>query len=485
VKYQFINNLPDKWGDLTSGELGALADVWREQAHRLRKSEIHKAFNERLYRRWAIETGIIENLYDLDRGTTEVLVEQGFTESLIAHGSTNKPVGFVVATLKAHRSSIDFLFDFIKNNRRLTDSYIKELHSLLASAQKTTEGVDSFGNAVELELKKGVWKTLENNPTRPDGEKHFYCPPEHVQSEIDNLIAWHGEHLEKQVPPEIEAAWLHHRFAQIHPFQDGNGRVARALASLVLIRGGLFPFIVSREDRSRYIDALETADEGDLTPLVRMVERTQRSAIKQALSIAGDVEREREMEGLVSSIGKKIQDRRHQKYTELLEKSSEMAGRIYNISDEKLKSTSEMLNSTFAEANAGDVFHSFYSSSDDSNAFWFKNQIETIARNMKYYADTRTYRAWNRLVVANGGQFNVVFSIHCLGYEFSGTMCVSAFLFERTNEGEEKKESPVVPIMDDVFIFTHEDQWSLLETQYKRWLNEAVLVALAQFKEKV
>lgn len=55
---------------------------------------------------------------------------------------------------------------------------------------------------------------------------------------------------EMEVSPEVEAAWLHHRFTQIHPFQDGNGRIARLLASLVFIKAGWFPLVVTRDDRA-------------------------------------------------------------------------------------------------------------------------------------------------------------------------------------------------------------------------------------------
>ncbi|MDE3194864.1 MAG: Fic family protein [Acidobacteriota bacterium] len=78
---------------------------------------------------------------------------------------------------------------------------------------------------------------------------HEYCPPEHVASEMDALIAMHTEQTSRGVQPYVEAAWLHHAFTQIHPFQDGNGRVARALAALVLIRAGYFPFVVTRDER--------------------------------------------------------------------------------------------------------------------------------------------------------------------------------------------------------------------------------------------
>ncbi len=84
---------------------------------------------------------------------------------------------------------------------------------------------------------------------RPDGLIHEYCPPEQVTSEMDRLIELHREHQIGEIPPEVEAAWLHHRFTQIHPFQDGNGRIARCLASLVFIQAKWFPLVLTRGDR--------------------------------------------------------------------------------------------------------------------------------------------------------------------------------------------------------------------------------------------
>src|SRR6266704_240630 len=69
--------------------------------------------------------------------------------------------------------------------------------------------------------------------------------------------------------PVIRAAWLHHRFVAIHPFQDGNGRVARALTLLVLLRAHYAPLVVGRHQRGDYLDALDVAA-GDLRPLVRL-----------------------------------------------------------------------------------------------------------------------------------------------------------------------------------------------------------------------
>ena len=47
--------------------------------------------------------------------------------------------------------------------------------------------------ALDVTLHAGASKTMPNDPTRLDGTVHHYCPPEHVDSEIDNLLAWHDQ----------------------------------------------------------------------------------------------------------------------------------------------------------------------------------------------------------------------------------------------------------------------------------------------------
>jgi prophage maintenance system killer protein len=177
------------------------------------------------------------------------------------------------------------MLDLVGGQRTLTASHVKELHAALLRNQDTHEVEDQFGRLFHAPLERGKYKTLPNNPKRLDGSVHEYCPPEHVASEMDELVRMHSEHEARGSPPE-EAAWLHHRFTQIHPFADGNGRVARAIASLVFIGAGWFPLIVQREDWSRYIEALEKADNGDLRSLVAMFIEAQRNAIIQATEVA-------------------------------------------------------------------------------------------------------------------------------------------------------------------------------------------------------
>lgn len=71
--------------------------------------------------------------------------------------------------------------------------------------------------------------------------------------------------------PILCAAAAHAWLAKIHPFVDGNGRTARILMNLILMRRGYPICIITREDRLRYYHSLEESQVGDLTPLVELV----------------------------------------------------------------------------------------------------------------------------------------------------------------------------------------------------------------------
>lgn len=69
------------------------------------------------------------------------------------------------------------------------------------------------------------------------------------------------------------AAVLHHRLVEIHPFADGNGRAARLLMNLLLMRHGYPITMVLKVDRKRYYDCLRQADQEDIKAFVDFIAR--------------------------------------------------------------------------------------------------------------------------------------------------------------------------------------------------------------------
>lgn len=88
--------------------------------------------------------------------------------------------------------------------------------------------------------------------------------------------------------PLITSGYIHHRFVEIHPFIDGNGRVARLLTNMYLIRHGYPPVILKVENRKIYYASLMDGDRGDLGPLINFIARAMNESLSLYLSIFGD-----------------------------------------------------------------------------------------------------------------------------------------------------------------------------------------------------
>jgi len=278
-----ILDLPDDWPSLEIPEMRKVSDDWQLLKEHTEGSDSLTQLTESLSREWAIETGQIENLYEIERGVTRSLIESGFSAAILEPGSVNRDPAYVLRLLNDQKDALEGLFDFVAGRCTLTVGYIKELHAALTRSQDEVEAIDERGIKHRVAMLHGQFKKLPNYPVRGD-TIYSYCPPEQTDSEMDRLVAMHLAHSSMEVPPEIESAWLHHRFTQIHPFQDGNGRVARALASLVMIRARLFPVTIPLDEKPTYLDVLERADAGNLRPLVLTIARRQEAYLRRARS---------------------------------------------------------------------------------------------------------------------------------------------------------------------------------------------------------
>lgn len=244
---------------------------WRSMRHNLDNPALDRSSMDiwlRSQRRaFAIETGQIEGLYLLHRGVTETLIAEGFEGVRGAHSAIDVTDETLRGLLEDQETALEMMFAHVRKERHLTGAAIREWHALLTRHQAGATGIAPFGNRVEIPLRKGQYKIRHSNPRRADGFIHEYCPPEQVDSEMERFLSFHQGHRDLALAPEVEAAWLHHEFVRIHPFQDGNGRISRLLMAYAYTMAGEFPPIIPARNKDAYIASLELADEGDFPAL--------------------------------------------------------------------------------------------------------------------------------------------------------------------------------------------------------------------------
>lgn len=473
-----IKDLKDEEYTFSDSGSNALVTVWREQRSELEQKGIMADFLKRLQRQWAIETGIIEHIYKLDAGVTQVLIEKGIEADLITHDSTDKDPVLVAQIIKDQYDVVEGLFDFVKQKRELSTSYIKELHICFCRNQKTTTGIDQFGNVHEIPLILGDYKKQPNSPTQTDGFLHQYCPPEQTASEMDNLISFHKKHSGKKVSPVVEAAWLHHRFTQIHPFQDGNGRIARALASLVFIKDDWFPLTITRDKREDYIDALEAADNDNLMPLIELFARIQRDTFTSALGIASQVKESAQIFSIIDSIKLQL-DSKKTNEQESREKAKDMADSIIQMAAHEMEQTAtslkNKLNGLFKD-RAPYVTHAL---NNEEHDYFFRNQIVSMAKKNGYFANPSLYRSWCRMTIPGKNQSEILISAHGIGHEFRGIIAISACYFSRNRDGEQCDIGDFTVLGKDYFQLTYAESLQDMEKRFMTWFNQVFAEGIA------
>ncbi|MCY4360652.1 MAG: Fic family protein [Gammaproteobacteria bacterium] len=292
-----IIGLPDNANTWGLPEYANLVSEWHQLVKEITdknhdKTNLNIWLRERR-RAFAIETGQIEGLYTLKRGITEQLITEGLSSAVSSHTEEGIDDKIIKGLLTDQQTALEAIFSEIKDRRPLSHFTLKSWHQLLTRHQETVTGLRPQGDRmvkVQVEFKrKGEYKLHPNNPRRPDGTIHEYCPPEHVQSEMDRFFDLYDNIRRQNLPTEVEAAWLHHRFVAIHPFQDGNGRVSRLLMAHVYSRKNELPPVISTENKAIYIDALENADRGDLRAfsdlLGGLASVQTRSAVRAAKNI--------------------------------------------------------------------------------------------------------------------------------------------------------------------------------------------------------
>jgi Fic family protein len=245
----------DAWNRYLAGYNEALA---------VADPEVTQVLERRIGREAAAETGAVEDLYSLGVGQTRTIaVETPGWEHIL---------GEEARALDAFNSQFE-VYGYVKaaaaEDRPMTASFVRELHTVVCRRQDTYTAHFSDGSGalrpMQVGLAKGKYKDRPNHVIRRDGTAVAYAPVNDTDPEMRRLIDEVNGDAFSQAHPVVQAAYIHHGLAHIHPFADGNGRVARALASFFTYRSTGLPIIIYSDRKLPYLQALEAADRGEFT----------------------------------------------------------------------------------------------------------------------------------------------------------------------------------------------------------------------------
>ncbi len=206
---------------------------------------------ENLSFEWTYNSNSIEG-NTLNLRETQLIIQEGITirgKSLREH--------FEVLN---HDKALDYLYSLVSNQYNLRTIDILTIHGHIL---KNIED-DFIGR-----IRNGGVRISGANFTPPNASK--------VSDLLDELIEYINSN--PQGLNDIELATIfHHKFVWIHPFFDGNGRTVRLIMNLLLMRNGFPPAIILKNDRKKYYDALNQANNGDYQKLsLLMVQASERT----------------------------------------------------------------------------------------------------------------------------------------------------------------------------------------------------------------
>lgn len=221
---------------------------------------------DRILRASAFETGAVEDLY-AEGATYSVAMEVDGWQGELANSGDGAELHFEdqLAAYVLIREWSDR-----HNGRPILEVDVRELHRIATRSQKTYP-VQTPNGLQHQEFHSGVYKDHANRVINRAGRVIHYAPVEDVPPEMEHLISTIRSDAFRDAHPVVQSAYIHWAIAHIHPFADGNGRMARVMGSLPLLQNYGIPLVVFAGRKRGYLQALEAADHHDHQEMVNYV----------------------------------------------------------------------------------------------------------------------------------------------------------------------------------------------------------------------
>lgn len=143
----------------------------------------------------------------------------------------------------------------------LTQNFIRQLHKTLLREDYTVYRELPGGQQSSYVIHAGRYKTRPNSVITRYDDRFEYAAPEETTALMADLVDWYNEEEKKgKLSPVELAALFHYRYIRIHPFEDGNGRIARLIVNYILARHDYPMIVVRSRGKKDYLEALHQAD---------------------------------------------------------------------------------------------------------------------------------------------------------------------------------------------------------------------------------
>lgn len=217
-----------------------------------------KSLKEKLLLEWTYNSNALEG-NTLTMQETKVVLE-----GITIGGKTMREHLEVIN----HRDAIYYVEEIIHKEETLSQGQIKNLHRLVL------KGID--------DSYAGVYRDQQ---VLIAGATHIPSAHYLIQEEMDQLMNWYDKEA-MFLHPISRGAMLHALFVGIHPFIDGNGRTARLLLNLELMKEGYPPVIIRVENRVAYYEALDKSiSKKDFTAFIQLVSKAIEDSLDLYLSV--------------------------------------------------------------------------------------------------------------------------------------------------------------------------------------------------------
>jgi len=183
----------------------------------------------------------------------------GQTELLLLFGRVAEPaIMRDLEEMKAHNVALRMIeAEAREEGRPLTETFIRTLHQTLLPEDYQVTNPDGTTYTIHA----GQYKTRPNSVRTITGELFEYVSPEETPALMADLIAWYNrEEAAATLSPIQLASLFHYRYIRIHPFEDGNGRIARLLVNYILCKHAYPMIVVKSTDKNQYLSALNQCD---------------------------------------------------------------------------------------------------------------------------------------------------------------------------------------------------------------------------------